>query len=364
MNKGSDILYPSSLPDTAALDRSLVFFQSVQNLFEQAAASQGKGVDRFFCIAGQRVKLRFAGSARLVSLARALDHLAAAATVTPGLSVCIFDSAGSGLRLPPPPWSWNSVTGRGDIRDVAGNRIAVAFQPGAGILSLFDRERGRALCWIDDARRLPFHEMATPLRTILHWFMAGCGKQLIHGAAVGNAAGGVLIVGRGGAGKSTVALACLAVGMDYAGDDCVLIDGSPEPRVHGLYATAMLHLGQVACFPRLKPAVAAADSGGKKKVMMFLQPAFSGQLRACFPLRAILLPRFTGRSRTALKAASSAELFSAMAPSTIAVLPGAGENDFRFIGTFIRQVPNFVIETGTDMELIGQAVAGLLAVRC
>lgn len=161
-----------------------------------------------------------------------------------------------------------------------------------------------------------------------------------------------------------MALACLTAGMDYAGDDCVLVEHSLTPRIHGMYATAMLHSGQIARFPQLLPEVAAVDTGGKKKIMMFLHPAFSSQLNAGFPLRAILLPRFSGLPRTQLKAASAAELFSAMAASTIAVLPGAGENDFRSIGAIIRQVPNFIIETGTDMERIGLAVAGFLEGRC
>jgi hypothetical protein len=364
MNKGSDTLGSPCPREAAATDRFLAFYESVQSLFEQAAERQGKSIDRFFRMAGQQVKLRFAGSPGLVSLARALEHLAAAASLESDLSICLFDSAGSGLRLPPPPWSWDSITGRGDIGVTAGSPVAAAFQAGAGILSLFDRERGRALYWIDDAKRLPFHEMAAPLRTILHWFMAGSARQLIHGAAVGNAAGGVLVGGRGGTGKSTVALACLAAGMDYAGDDCVLVQRSPEPRVHGMYATAMLHPGQIARFPQLRPAVAAADSGGWKKVMLYLQTAFSSRLSAGFPLRAILLPRFSGHSRTVMKTTTPAELFSAMAASTIAVLPGAGENDFRSIGAIIRQVPNFIIETGTDMERIGRTVAGLLEGRC
>jgi hypothetical protein len=274
--------------------------------------------------------------------------------------VCLFESAGSGRRLPPPPWSWDAIIARGDISDSEDNRIGAAFQLGAGILSLFDRELGRAIYWIDDARRLPFHELATPLRTILHWFMAGHEKQFIHGAAVGNKAGGVLIAGRGGSGKSTVALACLLQGMDYAGDDCVLIEHRPLPCVHGLYGTAMLEPRQVARLPRLSPAIGRLDHGGKKKLMMFLQPLFPGQLSASFPLRAIFLPRFSGHSRTVLKEVSAADVFAAMAPSTIAVLPGAGERDFRYIGAFIRQLPNFVLETGTDMAGIGRTVSRFL----
>jgi hypothetical protein len=360
MNKGT-VHSGTSLPHIGPeAERFLAFFDSMQDVFEQAAAGPEKVNDRYLGIAGYLIRMRFAGSALFSSLIPAFHHLAVMPSASVDLTVCLFDSTGRGRRLPPPPWSWDGIIARGDIRNSEGNRIGAAFQLGAGILSLFDRERGRAIFWIDDARRLPFHELATPLRTILHWFMAGHEKQFIHGAAVGNEAGGVLIAGRGGSGKSTVALACLLQGMDYAGDDCVLIEHRPRPHVFGLYGTAMLESRQVARFPRLCPAVGRLDRDGKKKLMMFLRPLFPGQLSAGFPLRAIFLSRFSGRYRTVLKEVSAADVFAAMAPSTMAVLPGAGERDFRYIGAFIRQLPNFVLETGSDMAGIGRTVSRFL----
>ena len=360
MNKGNGPFGERLLRTGPEADGFLVFFDAVQNVFERTSMGPEKVTDRYFRIAGHLIRMRFAGSSMLSSLAPALDHLAVAPAAGVALTVSLFDSAGSGLRLPPPPWSWNGINGRGDIRGSEDNRIGAAFQLGAGILSLYDRESERAIYWIDDAQRLPMHESATPLRTILHWFMAGRQKQFLHSAAVGRAAGGVLIAGRGGSGKSTVALACLLQGMDYVGDDCVLVEQSLRPWVHSLYGTAMLEPGQIAKFPLLLPGFTRADKEGRKKAMMFLNPVFPGQLSAGFPLRAILLPRVTGRARTVVKEASEADVFAALAPSTIAVLPGAGERDFRAIGAFIRKVPNFVIETGTDMAGIGRTVAGFL----
>lgn len=348
---------PQAGPDS---ERFLAFFDALQDSFDRAAAGLGKATDRYFCIAGHLIRMRFAGSGLLASLTPALDHLAVAPAGDIALTVCLFDSAGSNERPPPPPWSWADIIARGDIRSPGTNRIAAAFPPGPGILSLFDSGRRQAIYWIENARSLPFHEKATPLRTILHWFMAGNNKQLVHAAAVGDATGGVLIAGRGGSGKSTAALACLTQGMAFAGDDCLLAEQGPQPQIHGLYGTAMLEPGQVARFPRLQPAVRIADPGSRKKLMLLLQPVFPRQISSGFPLRAILLPRVTGRTRTRLKKVSPADVFAAIAPSTIAVLPGAGERDFRYIGALIKTVPNFAIETGTDMADIGRTVARFL----
>ena len=44
------------------------------------------------------------------------------------------------------------------------------------------------------------------MRALFHWIMEDRGRALVHAAAVGRSDGGLLIVGRGGSGKSTTAL--------------------------------------------------------------------------------------------------------------------------------------------------------------
>jgi hypothetical protein len=79
------------------------------------------------------------------------------------------------------------------------------------------------------------------------------------------------------------------------------------------------------------------------------------------PVRAILLPRVTGTPETRLKRISVAMALAALAPSTIFQLPRAGNEAFKFLATFARQLPCFSLEVGTDLSTIPLVIEGLLA---
>ena len=70
-----------------------------------------------------------------------------------------------------------------------------------------------------------------------HGLMAIC-----HAAVIGEDGVGLLIVGEGGRGKSTLALAAIGAGMDYLGDDYCLVDPQPPYRAYRLFNTAKLQV--------------------------------------------------------------------------------------------------------------------------
>ena len=78
--------------------------------------------------------------------------------------------------------------------------------------------------------------------------MEASGRQLVHAAAVGTDEGALLITGRGGVGKSTTALACLEAGMQFLGDDYVVVGLDPEPQVYRLYGSAKLTSNSSSAF--------------------------------------------------------------------------------------------------------------------
>src|SRR5436190_545935 len=86
---------------------------------------------------------------------------------------------------------------------------------GSDRVQVFDRTRRLAVVWVWDARTLAAADCCRPLLRLLHWWLADQPWQLVHGAAVGAAAGGVLVTGVGGAGKSTTALACVSAGWRH-----------------------------------------------------------------------------------------------------------------------------------------------------
>jgi len=227
-------------------------------------------------------------------------------------------------------------------------------------LCMADLDRDLAVFCMADARTVPYYERGSPLRPILHWMMGAHGRQLVHAAAIGTPTGGVLLAGKGGSGKSTSALACIGTGLRYAGDDYVLLGPGTPPVVYSLYNTAKLHGDQVERFPHLRALVDNAAQLAAEKALIFLARHIPECLLPAFPIRALLLPRITGRRETRLMSASAAAALAALAPTTVFQLPGEGRRTFETLAALVRAVPSHWLDVGTDLERIPEAIVEAL----
>ena len=227
--------------------------------FDQAASRLGQRTHEL-AVAGRRVRVRFAGPA-LKHLIRPLAHLELGGAAHPaddsGLEILVWESTTSGIMPPPPPWNRSQVSYRGEITGLPSERISVNFNGEQCLVSLFHRPSQRAIFWIRDAADLPYWETCAPFRTLFHWWSQTFGGQIAHAAAVGRDGEGVLLVGRGGRGKSTTAAACVDAGMEYVGDDYILLTREPRPTAHSLYNCAKIH----SSFLRLRVAIVEPARG-------------------------------------------------------------------------------------------------------
>ena len=348
-----------SQPDKKVPD-PLGFFQVVHEKFQEAERNAGGPLDVFCEMAGYKIRLRFAGPALVPFILPALEHLIAAPCSAPALTICLWDSVSTQTRMPPPPWSESDYTPLRGIDHYTDDHTYTAFNLLTDILSLLDTRRNLAIYWIRDASQVPYFESGAPLLTILHWWMGNRQRQLIHAGAVGTAEGGVLLVGKGGSGKSSTCLRCLDSPLLYAGDDYCLITTKSAPHAHSIYSSGKVDAKDIGRFPFLAPALNNADHLDREKALYFLHPHFPGKISAGFPIRAILLPRVTGRRETGLKEISASESLLALAPSTIFQLTGAGHEAFKRLNEMVKQVPSFVIELGINLAEIPATISRLI----
>src|SRR4051794_11829077 len=258
---------PSASPREQQPSQSVEYFQSVYELFKSSQQETGS-VERSYIVAGYRIRLSFAGPA-LLSLTRALEHLATDDQSTPDLTICLWDSESTGHCMTQRPWQEQDFLARGVIQGYNTDRIYTAFQHGSAAVSVLDKERNLGIFWVPDPR-VPYWENGSPLRTILHWWLLSRGLQLVHAAAVGTSTGGVLIGGKGGTGKSTTALACLESDLSYVGDDYTLLGLDSGPVVHSLYNSAKLNSDHVQRFPALLPEIANPERLAEEKALLFV----------------------------------------------------------------------------------------------
>jgi hypothetical protein len=87
--------------------------------------------------------------------------------------------------------------------------------------------------------------LAQPGHVAIAAWLAARGSFLMHAAGVAIDGRGLLLIGAGGRGKTTTALAAARHGFDFLGDDLCIVSpnasGQSGHLLHGLYATAKLN---------------------------------------------------------------------------------------------------------------------------
>ncbi len=336
-------------------------FEALHEAFRGAARAAGGPLDRDFDLAGYRVRLRLAGPALELPLTRALPHLG----TTPGpgpvdLTVLAWDSASAGAAVPDPGLEWWAQGRSGAIDGEDDDAVCAHFDRSVPALSVLDTGRDLAVHCLRDARRVPYHEAATPLRFLFTRWMARHGRALVHAGAVGRPDGGVLLVGKNGSGKSTTSLACLHSELRHAGDDYVLLDGRRAPFVHSLYHSAQLHPDQIWRLPHLGPRVSNHDLLDREKAVLYLREGYAAKMIQRFPLRAILMPRVTGLRKTRLLPASPAQGLDAFVPNSVMISPALGRQGLQMMVRVVESLPSYVLELGTDLAEIPAVIASVL----
>ena len=340
-------------------EEQLELFEQFYGAFEKA--KQQTSEIEFFCqIAGTTIRLCFAGPALVPHVRPALEHLRTAPVDAPDLTLCLWDSASTGIPGPPPICRHAAFTDRGDIWGFYSDRIKTAFHWSDYSVNILDQKSKIGVYWVEDAGMQPYWATSAPVRTLLHWHFERHGCQLVHGAAVATEDGAVLIAGKGGAGKSTTALSCLNAGFDYLGDDYVVIRGGDNPTVWSLYCTARLVPDDVVRFPRFRELVSNAEKLDEEKAVIYLHPSFADQIKPEMKLKAILTPCFRDGTETTITDASPLSLRQALCFTTMCQLPYVGRHTFEFFDQLCTSLPGYILELGADVEGIPPAVSSLL----
>jgi hypothetical protein len=227
-------------------------------------------------------------------------------------------------------------------------------------LSVLEKNNTRGWYWVADADRIPYWEQASPFLYLLDWWLRDRDMHLLHGAAVGTPAGGVVIVGKSGSGKSTAALASIDSDLLYAGDDYVCVSLDPQPQVHGLYGTGKLMQDHVDRLPFLLDVLANRERLTEKAVV-YLNERWPAKLAEGFPVRAIVIPRITpGLVAARAREASPADALRALAPSTVLQMHSRGQDSLARIRRLVERVPSFVLELGSDIPSITHTIRELI----
>lgn len=247
-----------------------------------------------------------------------------------------------------------------------GTQVRARFDPENRALMVWastpGSECGEAWWCLESVARLQWWEEAAPLRPLLSWILPHHNRHFAHGAAVGDTDGAIMLVGPGGSGKSTTALACQTAGMGYLGDDYCLVSThtSGPPQVHSLYGTAKLRIDDDLTLGPLQPWLlrATPPEGGKAVAVLTEHP--DTVVTHSAPVVMVAAVSVGNHRHTVVEPASPADVLAALAPSSLHQLPGATAATFGALTDLVRTVPVCRIELGTARTDITATIADLL----
>lgn len=344
------------------------YFQALQIAFHSACHQQSVVVYALD-VAGYHVRLQCAGASLTPALLPALQHLsppAAPAHAEPDVTLQVWDTTSTGVVLPAPPFTHGDYKRYGHRAVAYAGSVALMHAPSAGMLFAYDRSVHQGVFCAADAERLSIYERAAPLQTLFHWALVDFGWHIVHAAAVGGPQGGVLLVGKTGAGKSTTALSCLGQGnIRLLSDDKCLVRMDPTPQAVALFSSGKLKSDMLEWLPHFRPMLSGWDDNSKAdKGLVFLHPAFADSLIQTFPIKALVLPRVTGTARASVYPITPIQVFRELGPSTVIWLPGAEGENLHVAAEMVRRLPCYRIELATSPQANIGVIQDLLRQLC
>lgn len=298
------------------------------------------------------IQMEFASDSLLPVFYNAFSHLSAplSSENTTSLTLYFWEEEAT-QSFPDIPWDLHDRHHLGFIQSYSNDRFFTLHQPGSEAIYMLDTHKNEGYYWVPSKHEIPYWESDFPLRMIFHWWLKDSSYQPVHAGAVGTEKGGVLLVGKGGSGKSTSTLSCVNSSLKVAGDDYVLLDCKNQD-VYSLFSLTKANHNSIGLLPNLDINISDLKEPIDDKYRILLYPKYKDSLIKKMPVLATLLPMVTDAKTTTIVPCSSSEAMLALAPTTLFQLPGLRERAFEKMSGFVRATKSYKLLLGKDSEVL------------
>lgn len=245
-------------------------------------------------------------------------------------------------QLPPLPVGVEEVGERGRLDNWCTSEF-LAVAPMSSI-HLADRRRGQALVYYCGPEDVPLWDVCAPFRLVLGFLAPLSGHQLLHAAAAALEERAVLLVGKGGSGKSSTAL--VSLGQDspwrFLSEDYTLLD-LETLTVRPLYRSYKVDPTVMARMRWLEDGKKLGEVDGKGCWLLPEELVLSPARCHCL----VWPDRNQSESSGALSAIAA---LKKLAPSTLFQNPNARAEDFKAMANLCRRLPCRTLGLGDSPE--------------
>lgn len=327
------------------------YFNHLEDCFRKGRETN-ELISKIVKIGPSLVRFNFLGKELLPIFFKAFHHLEVTQLREEdsiGLVINLWDVSSTGAAIISPPWKSETPHHLGLIESFSNEGIFTLQQPGSGAIYMYHEEKCQANYCVFSKQNIPYWESDFPLRMIFHWFFKNSSLQPVHSAVVGTHQGGLMLVGKGGSGKSTTTLSCLQSSLKIAGDDYVLIDTNTK-RAYSLFNICKLSPQslQLLKHKHIAEERLSGPIDGKFRIALEGENDMLHEV----PIKAILLPQVSYHTETTIIPCSAAESLLALSPTTLFQLPGLRELAFKKMSDLVRSIPNYHLLLGSDIKQI------------
>lgn len=337
------------------------YYNQLKASFEEAS-SKVETIQKVISVGGLTLKFNFAGPSLIPTFFNAFNHLESHDAIVGGKKLTIFFWDSKSTNSPPldkVPWKGEQRHHLGLIESWTDDQFFTLQQPGSDAIYMLNKKKNEAIYWVSEPTVIPYWESDFPLRMIFHWWLIDTPLQPVHAGAVGTEKGGLLLVGKGGSGKSTSTMSCLNSQLKIAGDDYILLD-TKSNVAFSLFSLSKLNKRSIQLLNHDNLNPNKLDEPVDDKYRIRLYPAFKDSLIKKIPLIAILLPEVTKAEKTSIEKSNAAQAILALSPTTLFQLPGLREKSFKKMSDFVRQIPSYRLLLGTDNIYLPDLFTGFI----
>lgn len=339
-------------------------YGEVAGCIGKAAAVAGDDCfEHSFLLAGHVVRLSVMGREAGQLLYAPFAHLPTAAhTAQPDLTVNAMDFH----RYGPPEvgdTSWVSGRRAEDATMASHDGRFIVHVPGpSGSVWALDRASGCIVGALASAQRLSAGERGRPLQQLLEFWFGEGRRQVLHAGLVCADGQGVLFAGSSGCGKSTSALCCLLGGLDYLGDDRVVLEHRDGGFVgHSMYGVVWLDPVHLERFPEIPAGAAGDERWDDPKKSIFVADLFPGRLPPSVPIQHVILPKIRSDGVSAIRPATRGEALRYLAPSCVVLGPRLGKRGFDSLTRLVQSCQCHWLDLGADLRAVATIIRALTA---
>ena len=339
------------------------YFHLLEETFAKASI-QLQGIQTYsFLLADYPVKINTTGKKLQSVLCKAFAHLPKTDNPsTDKFEIFVWDATESELALPNPPWQWPLTQNSQSVTQFEINNYFVILADNSMVFYIYDIILNKAIVCIKDVTLLPNYFLASPFFKLIKLWSKRVGLNIIHAGCVSNDKHAVLFVGQGGKGKSTSSIQCLTGGLNYIGDDYVLVDLKKTPIAYSIYCSGKLHAHHLKNFPALTEIINPGIEDIDNKPIIYLNDLFKDQMVVSSPVKAIIVPNITSANNSYITRISSFEALKALAPSTIIQLDLGSDNALSKMADLTKKTACYRLDLGTNMEGIAPEIKSLLSI--